>query len=193
MISSEQSLTGLLGRQFTATHNVRQYSYGAFDTMNRLGKFVIFLDGFDEVKHTLDWHEFRYNFQQLLQLVVPRSKVIVLGRPTAFISDEEHMYILHARYKRAGEEYLVPDWPDFKEIELAPFDNQQIVTFLRQYFQPLPDNCGEQVGGNEHLDERASRLVKEFSSKRMRDLAQRPVQRKMLAEILPGGAVISRN
>jgi hypothetical protein len=187
MISSEQSLSGLLGRQFTATHNVRQYSYAAFDTMNRLGKFVIFLDGFDEMKHTLDWHEFRYNFQQLLQLIVARSKVVVLGRPTAFISDEEHLYILHGRYKRNGEDYVVPDWPDFREVELAPFDNKQIATFLRQYFQTRsdPTRLGKNLTAHEHPNDRAGRLLSEFSSKRMRDLAQRPVQLKMLAEILP--------
>ena len=47
--------------------------------LNKLGCFVIILDGFDEMKHTLSWDEFRYNFKELNRLVNSNSKVIVLG------------------------------------------------------------------------------------------------------------------
>ena len=65
-ISSEQSLEGLLGKAFTALSFVRNYNFNAFMALNNLGRFVIFLDGFDEMKHTLSWEQCRFNWVWLL-------------------------------------------------------------------------------------------------------------------------------
>lgn len=61
-ISSEQSLEGLLGKLFTSTYQIHGYSFQGFLSLVRMGKFIIFLDGFDEMKHTLNWSEFKYNY-----------------------------------------------------------------------------------------------------------------------------------
>jgi hypothetical protein len=177
-IASEQNLEGLFGRQFTANYSVRNYSWSSFERLNRLGKFVVLLDGFDEMKHTLSWNEFRYNFQQLVRLVVPGSRVMTLGRTTAFITERERIHILHGRYERNGRSFPIENWPDFREEEMQPFNQQQISVFLQNYFRDAPVE--------QRAIHRADEIIRDMTSRRMRDLAQRPVQLQMLAQVLPG-------
>ena len=56
-VAGEQTLAGLLGKHFTATYQVHGYSFNAFREMNRNGRFVVFLDGFDEMKQLLSFRE----------------------------------------------------------------------------------------------------------------------------------------
>jgi predicted NACHT family NTPase len=69
-IANEQGLEGLLGKVFTATNVVRNYHFELFMELNRAGRFFIILDGFDEMKHTMSWAHFKYNFGELNRLVV---------------------------------------------------------------------------------------------------------------------------
>jgi hypothetical protein len=100
-IANEQSLEGLLGKIFTATNYVKNYNFSTFIELNRLGRFLIIFDGFDEMKQMLSWNDFKYNLRELNRLVCTNSKVIILGRPTAFLTDAEHNYALHG-IKKAG-------------------------------------------------------------------------------------------
>lgn len=183
-ISSEQSLEGLLGKAFTSTAVVRNYTFDTFMTLNSQGRFVIFLDGFDEMKHTLSWDEFQFNFKQLNRLVVGNSKVILLGRPTAFLSNEEHRHALHGIRVVSGAEFREPDWPDYQEVHLAPFDRKQVEEFLDKYLRYKYETTESAL-----VKRRIHRLLEsapdEIGSKQLADIARRPVQLRMLAEILP--------
>ncbi len=53
-ISKEQSLEGLIGSVLAGSNPfVRNYSFPLFGALNNLGRFVIFLDGFDEMKQMM--------------------------------------------------------------------------------------------------------------------------------------------
>lgn len=76
-ISKEQSIEGLLGKVFTSTGLVRNYNFYSFMQLNKAGRFVIILDGFDEMKHSLSWEEFKYNFEQLNKLVTVINRLVI--------------------------------------------------------------------------------------------------------------------
>jgi hypothetical protein len=182
-ISSEQSLEGLLGKAFTATHVVKNYRFDVFMALNGLGRFVLLLDGFDEMKHTLSWSEFRFNAQQLNRLVRDNPKALLFGRPTAFLTDDEHRSALHGTYVTRGLVLREHDWPDYTEYSLIPFSREQIREFLEGYVE-------HEIGRNESTTKTLlgiQRIIDDgtASSHRFADIASRPVQLKMLADILP--------
>jgi hypothetical protein len=183
-ISSEQSLEGLLGKTLTATNVVRNYTFDFFMALNQIGRFVIFLDGFDEMKHTLSWEEFRYNFRQLNRLVVQRSKVVLLGRPTAFLTDEEHLHALHGLRHYKETQIREPGWPDYQEIHLAPFNREQVDAFLDCYLRYRIETA-QTTRERREMERVLTTHAKELSSKHFADIARRPVQLRMIAEVLP--------
>jgi hypothetical protein len=183
-ISSEQSLEGLLGKLFTAHSVVRNYTFDLFMALNEMGRFALFLDGFDEMKHTLTWQEFRYNFRQLNRLVCGNSKVIILGRPTAFLNDDEYRHALRGIRSVGRIQIRERDWPEYRELHLAPFSKEQSESFLRKYLSfraETADNPEEKKNFERALDRDISMA---FDTK-FSDLSRRPVQLKMLAEVLP--------
>lgn len=183
-ISSEQSLEGLLGKLFTAHSVVRNYTFDLFMNLNRMGHFVVILDGFDEMKHTLTWLEFKYNFRQLNRLISEHSKVIILGRPTAFLNDEEYRHALRGIRSIGGLRVREPDWPEYKEHHLAPFTETQARQFLQKYLSYRRDTSTDTA--ERHKIEHVIEIeIDNIFAKNFLDLSRRPVQLKMLAEILP--------
>jgi len=181
-ISSEQSLSGLLGKLFTSRSIVRNYNFELFMRLNRRGRFAILLDGFDEMKHSLTWEAFRYNLSEINRLVTTRAKVIMLGRPTAFLNDEEHLYALHGLRVYQGRTLRDLDWPDYQELHLQRLSASQMEAFLHFYLRWKAGKNG---------DRRADLVIEtlkrqhDTSNQQLLDLATRPVQLRMLAEILP--------
>lgn len=183
-ISSEQSLEGLLGKAFTATSLIKNYSFHAFMKLNADGRLIIILDGFDEMKHCLSWEEFRFNFRQLHRLVVGNSSVILLGRPTAFLSDAEYKFALHGIKSFAGQEIRDVDCPDYIEIHLSLFNRDQVEDFLLKYFT-YKETTAKDDNQKRIFKRIRSAGFNHISGKQLADIARRPVQLKMLAEILP--------
>jgi len=183
-IANEQSLEGLLGKLFTATHFVNNYNFSTFQELNKLGRFIVLFDGFDEMKQTLSWNDFKYNLRELNRLVGAHSKVIILGRPTAFLTDAEYNYALHGIRKTASYEVRDPEWPDYREISIAPFTKGQMEVFLPEYLQYLIDNT-EIEAQKERLRNFIGYDVQHLLDARIGDIARRPVQLKMITEILP--------
>jgi len=181
-ISSEQSLEGLLGRVLASSAMVRNYNFDVFMALNARGRFVLFLDGFDEMKHTLSWDQFRYNFHELNRLVGADSRVILLGRPTAFLSDEEHNYALHGSRTIHGVVMKDPSWPDYQELRLQPFSSEQIELFVYGYSDYLNrrDALPAPIDPDDTL-----RKIKSARGPIVADLASRPVQLRILSEVLP--------
>ena len=177
-IAGEQSLEGLLGKHLTASYQVPGYSFSSFRSLNRAGQLVVILDGFDEMKQLLSWREFWYNLGQLNRLHDGDSRLILLGRPTAFETDDEHRLVLHG--ERKGRIGLVREvgWPEYVEIELSPLSPEQIKVFLIKYLRYRQSSIVEDPPAFD-------RLWRTIDSRQLRDIARRPVQLRMLAEILP--------
>lgn len=183
-IATDQTLEGLLGRQFTSVTSCHNYNFQLFMSLNVRGRFVFFLDGFDEMKKTMSWDALVYNLTQLNLLVTPKAKVVLLGRPSAFLSNDEQDEALHGRIKQLGVERKVPGWPDYKELQLCPFTRHQVSSFIQNYMQTqLADDQA-----NTDKRQRVVRYLENLESPqgvRLLDLASRPVQLHMLMKLLP--------
>ena len=184
-IANEQSLAGLLGKLFTATNFVRNYNYSTFLELNKLGRFLVIFDGFDEMKQMLSWGEFKNNLREMNRLVQGSGKVLILGRPTAFLTAAEHQYALHGERNLASYQTRDPEWPDYKEVDLATFTKEQIEAFLPKYLKYLIDTSknANQRGKLERLVNRDAKDL--LGDGQIWDIVKRPVQLKMITEILP--------
>jgi NACHT domain-containing protein/restriction endonuclease len=176
-LCTEQTIDGLLGRLFASRYVVRGYSFGLFQELNRSGSFLIILDGFDEMKYSMSAGVFRYTFKELLKLVTGTSKVVLSGRPTAFLADAERLEFLHALIDRGGQQVLIRGRPRFRELTLAPFGKDQILSFIRRYQEYLRNEKGYDQVPSESDFTQSSTLM---------ELASRPVHLQMLFEVLPG-------
>ncbi|WP_436964862.1 NACHT domain-containing protein [Streptomyces sp. SudanB148_2056] len=178
-LSGEQDLEGLLGKHFGATHQVMGYSFAAFQELNRRGHLVVILDGFDEMKQLLTWREFVLNLEQLNRLQCGEdSRVIILGRPTAFENDFEYQHALHGKRRRGDRFVEEAGWPNFQAIRIAPLDPKQIEQFVDDYLR----YCKSPIVS----DARRLRLLREqLQSPELKDIVPRPVQLRMLIDILP--------
>lgn len=182
-LGSEQSLEGLIGKHFTTTVVSGNYNFNVFMELNRRGRFVVFLDGFDEMRQTMSWDVMRYNFQQLNRLVVESAKVVLGGRPSAFISEEEHLEALHGKRPILGAMRTIQGWPEYQEFHLDRFSPRQIEEFIDLYTGRAAQEAGFQNGiGSGIADFRA---LGSTDRSNLLDLASRPVQLKMLLQIMP--------
>lgn len=132
-ISRYSAIDGILGGLFTSEFPVRNFNLRNFQNLNENGHFLIILDGFDEMKHSMSWSDFRAQVQSLLQLYKARSKILLLGRPSAFLSEDEERHILRGE-RRLGDSWMrLPDWPVFQELELLEFTPSQRSEFVQRY------------------------------------------------------------
>ena len=75
-LAGEQSLEGLICKHFTQENVVPGFSYPLFESFNRRGRFLIILDGFDEMKHAMSFEAFEFNVDQFRALVEPGARVL---------------------------------------------------------------------------------------------------------------------
>jgi hypothetical protein len=182
-ISSEQRVDGLVARLLTNEGLVSNYSWPLFSELNSLGRLLIILDGFDEMKHTMTWVQFKHNFAQLNKLVVPHSKVLLLGRPSAFASDDEHVYILSGKKRIQGGYGRVPDAPIYVELHLREFSPDQALDFLRRYIAVQGPAMAILRGEKYDAQMLEERLENIAADTELMTLIQRPVQAKMVADL----------
>jgi NACHT domain len=187
-ISSEQGLEGLLGKLLAAQNQVPNYHFNLFMELNRRGRFFIVLDGFDEMKHTMSWREFSHNFSQLNRLVMPDSRVILLGRPSALMSDLEELFVLRGQRKSGSKTFTIPNAPDYEEIELQPFSESQSIEFIHSYAQ-YRRSVDEQLRGVGSAEDTDARIEAIRTDDELKSLISRPVQAKMLADLATDPAV----
>lgn len=184
MISRYNSLDGLLGAMFTSDHSIKGYSFQRFMNFNSRGRLVVVLDGFDEMKHAMSWVDFRNQVRELNRLVQHHSKILLLGRPTAFTSDAEHDWILRGRKEFAGGHRRLPDWPEFREYQLEGFTLQERREFVERFLTYRERVSA--INGDRPIDEVwVERRSEEVN--RLADLDQemftRPVHAKILTDL----------
>lgn len=181
-IFNEQSLEGLICKYFASQFPVKNFTYPLFLELNRHGRFIIILDGFDEMKHAMSFHDFKSNVSELNQLVVSNSKVIILGRPSAFMSDDEKACVLHGIETHGEIQLQSVGMRDYNEIEVGPFDDQQLQRYVPNYIaylrsqQPTHPNFI-------YTDEFCLKREKDILEPEFRDLISRPVHAHMLTTI----------
>jgi len=190
-IAKEQELDGLLGKMLASRHRLKNYNFEDIMNLNRKGKLVFIFDGFDEMKHALTWDLFKYNFGQINRTVCDKSRVLVAGRPNAFLSDAEHSWALRGT-RISGERLIrMPDWPEYDEITIQPFSQTESETFLRRYlsYNLVRQNQPIDTSETAWIESR----VEEFDSLSGREDASRPVHLKIFAELATDKSFTLRN
>lgn len=137
---------------------------------------MIILDGFDEMKHAMTKAEFSAISKEIRKLVLINSKILLLGRPDAVVTGEEHSILVKGRIQFSGIEIDDTIAAEFEEVRLDFFSKSEYLEFLRKYITCYYDksDATEYVG----------RRLKEIEGLGVEDLIKRPVQARMLAQIL---------
>lgn len=127
--SIESIIAGMFGVEFP----VAGFSVPTFLACNSRGRFLIICDGFDEMKHAMTWGDFRATISEINKLNEGKAKIILLGRPNAFLSTDEHVQILRGQKKFGMHYRKLPDWPEFTELRLNDFNAAQRSEFVGKY------------------------------------------------------------
>lgn len=99
-------------------------AFETFQEMNRQGKLLLILDGFDEMARQVDYQTVVDNSWELANLVDEDSKVILTSRTEYFRWAEETERILSG--KEFGRRTIVLRPPKFEVLYLEPFNDEQI-------------------------------------------------------------------
>ncbi|MEG4104971.1 WD40 domain-containing protein [Microcoleus sp. S13_C5] len=159
------SVESLFSEFFFRKHEIPLAGYSAFEQLNRMGKFLLIFDGFDEMAAKCDRQEMINNFWELAKTVVPGAKVLLTCRTEHFPEATEGRALLNAELQ-ASTTILTGETPQFEVLELEKFNDEQIRQALS--FQTEAATV-EKVMGNPQL----------------LDLARRPVMTELILEALP--------
>ena len=159
------SVESLFSEFFFRKHEIPLAGYSAFEQLNRMGKFLLIFDGFDEMAAKCDRQETINNFWELAKAVVPGAKVLLTCRTEHFPEAKEGRALLNAELQ-ASTTILTGETPQFEVLELEKFNDEQIRQALS--FQTEAATV-EKVMGNPQL----------------LDLARRPVMTELILEALP--------
>ena len=159
------SVESLFSEFFFRKHEIPLAGYSAFEQLNRMGKFLLIFDGFDEMAAKCDRQEMINNFWELAKTVVPGAKVLLTCRTEHFPEAKEGRALLNAELQ-ASTTILTGETPQFEVLELEKFNDEQIRQALS--FQT-----------------EAATVEKVMGSPQLLDLARRPVMTELILEALP--------
>jgi len=113
-------------------YGIKIMDYRSFEIMLKSGRFVLILDGFDEMADSLDRQGALQAFNQLAQLVTPASKAILTCRTHYFRSESQSMESLTV-------DTMTPLMREvhsrrtFQIMELLKFDEQQVLDLISRH------------------------------------------------------------
>jgi hypothetical protein len=143
--------------------NVKNFTYNLFLQLVQQGHVLLILDGFDEMRHAMDVQSFDDTFSDMACLFEGDSKVILLGRPDSFFSDDEEDKIFES-FRNAGAE--------IDKVEIGMLNKQQVETYLNTATRKRRTSAEELDALKEHV------LSNEL------DVLSRPVQLKMFCSVI---------
>ncbi|WP_265234497.1 NACHT domain-containing protein [Lyngbya sp. CCAP 1446/10] len=159
------SVESLFSEFFFRKHEIPLAGYSAFEQLNRMGKFLLIFDGFDEMAAKCDRQQMINNFWELAKAVVPGAKVILTCRTEHFPEAKEGRALLNAELQ-ASTTILTGETPQFEVLELEKFND-------------------EQIGQALSFQAEAATVKKVMGNPQLLDLARRPVMTELILEALP--------
>ncbi|MGF6982513.1 hypothetical protein QFZ99_001990 [Paraburkholderia atlantica] len=178
----ETQLEALFGKEFTARHAATDFRFQTLMHLNREGRLLVILDGFDEMKHAMSLADFRATFREFNRLLGPKAKVLLLGRPNA-LPTEARTHVLRGM-KRAGAQMVQdPQFAAWREEEIAFFNAEEVDSFLRAYLGHLMTTRGKDAISGMSVETFVDARVREIISKVSPDLLSRPVQARIVADL----------
>ena len=155
-------LRGRYIKQYSDTREIR-YSWAnrfnippkALLKLHYAGRLLLIFEGFDELD-LIGGDEIRKeHFRKLWEYCIPKSKIIITGRPNYFMDDKEMTTLLRLSQQRADSSKYC------ETIRLKPFQREQIVAAMRSLKQSVQDEI-------------ISVYDKEAKDSSFRDLVSRP-------------------
>lgn len=177
----ETRLEGLFGAQFTADHPAPGFQFKTFDHLNRSGRLLVILDGFDEMKHAMTASDFLSNFREFNRLLVGHSKVILLGRPNALPTDTQHLVFRGTR-NIAGQSVASTEFAPWKERTLSFFSEDESRELLEGSLESSVRRY-EAAGRFAYPPSFVGDRTNEVLGRVPRDLLARPVHVQLIAEL----------
>lgn len=175
----ETQLEGLFGKEFTARHLCPGYQFPTLEHLNRSGRLLIILDGFDEMKHAMTAADFQSNFAQFNRLLQGRAKVLLLGRPNALPSNEREL--VFRGITRVGDQQVAsanfPRWPEWKMAFFAEAETNTLLASCLEVYQQQH----EREGRFKYPADFVSTRMDEVLAKVPPELLRRPVHVQLLA------------
>ena len=167
-------IDGLIANVLTRDHGVHGYSYGLFQQLLAAGRLLIILDGFDEMKHAMSNAEFMAFSKEIRKLSVENSKVVILGRPDIFITDEEHLYFTTGT--RASNSIIITDENNIEaeEVRIDYLTKAEFMQLIEGYI----------AAQNRLPSDVMRKRIAEIDAVNIDDILTRPVQAKMYASII---------
>lgn len=137
-------------------------AYDVFIEMNRRGKLLLILDGFDEMSRDESYASVAHNFNELVQLLDDHSKMILTSRADYFRWTKPSFHYSLSNIRGAAPIELPSS--DFTVLAFEPCTNEQITRIISRR---LGKNTGAKVAkellAHEHLQQIAQKpLVTEF-------------------------------
>jgi hypothetical protein len=151
---------------------VKDFSFGLFLEMNHQGQYLLILDGFDEMRHAMDLEDFVYTFEQMKPLFAGKAKIIILGRPDSFLSNQEENAVLSALFDAGSEKEKKLD-----TVEVAFFSKIEVLGYLDNFLKAREQALTAEQEKNYQL--LMSKLPDNEDG-----LLSRPVQLKMFTKII---------
>lgn len=99
-------------------------AYKVFQDMNRNGRLLLILDGFDEMARKADYQTVVDNFRNLAELVSENNKIILTSRTEYFRWAKEAEEIFGG--KKYGRKTIMLTGPEFEMVYLEQFSDKQI-------------------------------------------------------------------
>lgn len=133
-------------------------AFEVFKEMNRRGKLLLILDGFDEMAKQVDYQALVDNFWELAKLVEENSKVLLTSRAEYFRGAKESEKVLAG--KELCRRFIEITPPNFEILYLQPLSNDQIrrVIILRKGKKEGP-NVANYILNEPNLAEMARKPV----------------------------------
>lgn len=133
-------------------------AFEVFNELNRRGRILLILDGFDEMAQKSDYQTIVNNFWELATLVDDSSKVILTSRTEYFRMAKEAETILGGEELGSQMHALRP--PKFEVVYIDPFSDEQIRSVIRgRLGNGKGDAVSRQILKNANLADMARRPV----------------------------------
>ncbi|MDE2400183.1 MAG: NACHT domain-containing protein [Burkholderiales bacterium] len=177
----ETRLEALLGAEFTADSPSPGYQFKTFDHLNRNGRLLILLDGFDEMKHAMTASDFLSNFREFNRLLQGKSKVILLGRPNALPTDSQDL-VFRGMKRVAGQVVASAEFTPWREQSLAFFTPEESEALLRSSLDRSVaryQSAGRFTYRDSFVEDRTVEVLRLVPA----DLLSRPVHVQLIAEL----------
>lgn len=173
--TTDHDIGSLVTHELVNHHGMDGVSFTRFQYLNALGRFVIILDGFDEMKQALSREALVHSFGELNKLAVPGSKILLCGRPTLFTDEIERREFLGSSNapESTGHVRYIP-------VEVAPTHRSRVIPLVRRYAS------SKSLDNSDELRRKLDLLEAEFRRNGdLRELLSRPLHIPMLLRALP--------